>query len=779
MHRLLIAVLRPLLPATRRAWADAMLAELEAVPEGVRRRRFAAGCVRVLAAGVITMRLRDWAAHPRTLAMALAGGFAIAALDQASETRRPMWIALAATSALLAWFRPAGAWRWGLLLATGIPILAAVNQAGGPYAFDRADAAYGIVPAVLVAMLVAFCRRRIPLKRTLLVAVGLVAGRTAQAQSAETRRALTAADVGTFADSAFADYLRRSSQPSLAFVVVKDGGILFSRGYGTEDAGGRRPVDPDSTVFWFASLSKLITADAVMREVERGRTAIGAPATAYLEWRLPSARASRAITVRDLLTHTHGLDEPFMQGTVDDPARLVPLGEYLAGLRWRAGARPGDLLRYSNHGMALAGYIVERTSGMPFAEYVEQEIFAPAGMTRSTFRQPVPAGLARRLATAGTDQALDYVLPAPAGAMVGTAGDMGRFLVAQLDTGGPHAARLGAMHATQWRGHPAVPGGALGWFETQLGGLPGLYHTGARHHFSVAWIAPSQRAGLLLVHSMRQGGPFQDLRTEVVRGFVQRYFADTAPAARTTRAPSLDGVYRPALLSATTVERAGYLLLDTRVRSTADGSIVMHAPGGLGTVIAHPIGPEAFEVRDGPQAGLRLGVVHPPDGPLRLVIGGTLLDPVVFTRLRWWQRGLVHAAALVVSCLALVLGAGAHGVHRMLARRRRTAGAGNTAWLAIGAGGAALLLATFALAAVIVRTPETGAAEHMRNGLRPVLALLSVGAAFGGAVPLATVLGWRRGAEGVGGRLSLCLLSAAGLVAAVLLWHYRLVGFHL
>ncbi|MDQ3697201.1 MAG: beta-lactamase family protein [Gemmatimonadota bacterium] len=772
-------MLRRLLPPRRREWPDAMLAELEAIPDSVLRHPFAAGCVRALVVDVVAVRLRSCAAHPQTLALALAAGLAIAMLDQASDTRRPMWIALGATSALFAWWRPVAAWRWGLLVAAGIPLLAAVSDTRGPYAFDQADAMYGIVPAILVAMIVAFCRRRIRLLMISFVAISLATGaRITNAQSTAMRRELTAAGISAFADSAFADYLQSSSQPSLAFVVVKDGAIIFARGYGAEDAAGSRPVDPDMTIFWLASLSKLVTTDAVMREVERGRIALGDSAMRYFEWQLPSPKAWRAITVEDLLTHTHGLDEPFMQGIVDDVERLVPLCDYVARVRWRVGTRPGDMLRYSNHGIALAGCIVERTSGMPFAEYVEREIFAPVGMTRSTFRQPVPAELARRIATAGTDQVLDYLLPTPAGAMVGTASDMGRFLVAQLDAGGPRAASLRAMHTTQWRGHRAVPGVALGWFETSLGRVRGLYHTGARHHFSVAWLDPSQRVGLFLVHSMRQGGPFQNLRTNVVRDFVERYYVADTPTLEATASRGIAGVYRPALLSTTTVERAGYLLLDTPVRFTAGGNVTMHAPGGLGTVIAHPTGDGAFEVRTGPQADLRLGFIEHADGLPRIAMGGTLLDPVLFTRLAWWQRGFVHAVLLVVSCLALVLAAAVYGAGWVVRRRRRIV-IRNPAWAVISAGGLALALAVLAFAALIFSTPDIGAAEHMRSGLRTVLALLSAATVLCGALPLATFLGWRRGTESIAGRVTLCLLSSAGMVAAVLLWHYRLVGFHL
>jgi CubicO group peptidase (beta-lactamase class C family) len=757
-----------------------MLAELEAVPAGPPRQRFATGCVRALLVEVVAVRLRIWTAHRQTLAMAFVAGLMIAALDQASETRGPMWISLVACSAVFAWYRPAAAWRWGLLLALGLPCLAAVSDSRGPYAFDRADAMYGMPPAILTALAVASLRRRSGPMVLAFAALSLAAAtHSANAQSSVVRRELTATDVAIFADSAFADYVRSSPQPSLAFVVVKDGSIVFARGYGTEDAAGSRRVDPEATIFWMASLSKLITAEAVMREVDRGRIALGAPAAQYLDWELPRRRTWRAITVEDLLTHTSGLDEPFMQGTVNDSTRIVPLADYLFRIRWRAGTRPGDVLRYSNHAMAVAGRIVERTSGMPFAEYVEREIFAHAGMDHTTFRQPVPPDLAERIATAGTDDIVDYLLPAPAGAMVGTASDMGRFLIAQVDMASPHVNSLGVMHATHWRAHPAVPGVALGWFETNLGGMDGLYHTGARHHFSVAWLAPAQRVGVFLVHSMRQGGRFQNLRTDVVRAFVQRYFAGDTVRVPVAAAHSVTGVYRPALLSTTTVERAGNLFLDTPVRSAVDGTVTIHAPGALGTITAYPTGDGGFEVREGSQAGLRLGFVTNAGQVSRMATGGTLLDPVVFTRLAWWQRGFVHAVLLAGACLALGIAAAAGGVRRIIRRKGEPAFARNPAWVVVGAAGTALLLALLTFAAVLLSTPEIGAADHMRSGLRVVLTFLSAAAVLCVSLPIITVLGWQRSGEGVAGRAVLVALSVLGAIASVLLWHYRLVGFHL
>ena len=96
---------------------------------------------------------------------------------------------------------------------------------------------------------------------------------------------------------------------------------------------------------------------------------------------------------------------------------------------------------YSNYGAALAGYIVERVSGRPFNEYIEENIFKPLGMTHSTFRQPLPPALAPSMSNgyqlaSEESKPFEVVVPFPAGSLSSTAGDMARFMLAHLLAGG-------------------------------------------------------------------------------------------------------------------------------------------------------------------------------------------------------------------------------------------------------------------------------------------------------------------------------------------------------
>src|SRR5207237_194385 len=139
----------------------------------------------------------------------------------------------------------------------------------------------------------------------------------------------------------------------------------------------------------------------------------------------------------------------------------------------------GSGIAYSNIGVALAGLVVEQVSGEPFYAYAERHICSPLGMTRSSFVQPTPPALASRFADAVRQRQAPLIAPYPAGSLVTTAADMGKFVAAQLSAaaptdapGGPRVlsdSALAVMHAHHW-GNPAVPGVALGFFESRLAG---------------------------------------------------------------------------------------------------------------------------------------------------------------------------------------------------------------------------------------------------------------------------------------------------------------------
>ena len=155
------------------------------------------------------------------------------------------------------------------------------------------------------------------------------------------------------------------------------------------------------------------------------------------------------------MTHTAGFAETAKYLINFDKKRRKPLGQVLSRAVPDRIYAPGTMPAYSNYGASLAGYIVERVSGEPFDAYVQRHIFAPLGMTHSTFDQPLPAEPAAAACRRATS--MGPTIPsrtkssrmAPAGALAATGADMGKFMIAHLNNGGPllNPATAQLMHA--------------------------------------------------------------------------------------------------------------------------------------------------------------------------------------------------------------------------------------------------------------------------------------------------------------------------------------------
>jgi CubicO group peptidase (beta-lactamase class C family) len=250
-----------------------------------------------------------------------------------------------------------------------------------------------------------------------------------------------------------------------AVAIVLEGEAVYVRGFGVRDHESKQPVDGD-TVFRVGSVSKTITALAVLKLRDQGRVELDAPAAPYVPAlaSLPSpTKDSPPLTVRHLLTMTSGLPYDDMWGAVTfgqsdaELAELIAQGPSLA-------AAPGGKYRYSNLGFALLGKIVEAVSGQPFAEHVAGEVFAPLGMTSSGF---VTGAIPRERMAVGYFKDGDRFVPepidsdgvfAPAGGVYTTANDLARYAAYHLaaypprddaETGPVRRSTLREMHAGQ------------------------------------------------------------------------------------------------------------------------------------------------------------------------------------------------------------------------------------------------------------------------------------------------------------------------------------------
>ncbi|GFE85138.1 serine hydrolase domain-containing protein [Steroidobacter agaridevorans] len=328
-------------------------------------------------------------------------------------------------------------------------------------------------------------------------------------------------------------------------VVVKDGQVLAQKGYGYADVKTKKPVDPELTLFRPGSISKLFTWTAVMQQVEQGKLDLDADVNQYLDFEIPP-RDGQPVTLRNIMTHTAGFEEQ-LKGLMGEEGGepVKPYDELLKHWVPERIFAPGTTPAYSNYATSLAGYIVQRVSGVPFDDYIEQNIFAPLGMQHASFRQPLPESLkplmssGYNLASEGEAKPYEIVGPAPAGSLAATGADMAKFMIAHLQNGAFGSARIlqedtaKQMHGTPLTILPRVHRMLLGFYEQNYNGRRALGHGGDTNWFhSDLHLFIDDGVGMYIsVNSPGKGGAAQNVRATLFEQFADRYLPG----------PTLDG----------------------------------------------------------------------------------------------------------------------------------------------------------------------------------------------------------------------------------------------
>ena len=343
---------------------------------------------------------------------------------------------------------------------------------------------------------------------------------------------LTKADVDAWLDGYLPYALKSGDIAGAQVAVVKEGQILTARGYGFADVAKRKPVDPDKSLFRPGSISKLVTWTAVMQQVDEGKLKLDSDVNQYLDFKIPPFNG-KPVTLRQLLTHTAGFEEAGKDLIAYDPKYSMELGAFLKRFTPKRIFEAGTTPAYSNWGTALAGYIVERVSGMPFDDYLDARVFKPLAMNNSSFRQPLPARLQADMALgyprgSGKATPFEYVVPAPAGSLSATSTDMARFMIAHLDGGrgilSPQAWQT--MHNSPLTLLPPLNRMQLGFFETNINGRKVNAHLGDTMGFhSSLHLFMDERVGFYVSFSSGgKEGAAGTLRMRMFQDFADRYF---------------------------------------------------------------------------------------------------------------------------------------------------------------------------------------------------------------------------------------------------------------
>ncbi len=482
--------------------------------------------------------------------------------------------------------------------------------------------------------------------------------------------------------------LRRWPSAGMAVAVVGPRGAARFVGHGVADVASGRPVS-EHTVFRVGSLTKVMTAVAVMQLCEQGLVDLDAPAGDFLRaFRLVPTRADLGpATIRHLLTHTAGVGYWRRRSDLLHPGvgsgvtarSIVPLAEY-----YRDGlpvdVEPGTRWAYSNHGFGVLGQIVEDVSGEPLDRYLREHVFAPLGMADTALvlpdrlRADLAGGYVLRRGRLSAVRRREVPLPGAGGAYA-TAGDMGRFVAAMLGSGANEHGRVlaGATVASMFRPHfrpdPRVAGMGLGFDRREERGRVLVGKTGTVSGFlSVIEMAPDDGVGVVVLGNTGAldgrgvPAPLADALTRLLLGLPEDPVRDdVAPHPEAWQA--LRGWYAPDAGPVTNLFPRVAMGAGVEVAVRHDRLVVTPltpVPGLSAGMVLHPDDPDDPRVYRVvfPKYGWTQRAVFTDDSPPRL-----LLEAMSFEKRPDWQNPRRWARG------AAVAGVAATALHRLLTNR--------------------------------------------------------------------------------------------------------------
>ena len=426
---------------------------------------------------------------------------------------------------------------------------------------------------------------------------------------------LTADDLSAYLDGILPLQLKQEDIAGAVVLVIKDGKVLFQKGYGYADVEKKTPMTPDATLIRPGSVSKLFTWTAVMQQVEQGKIDLDRNVNDYLDFKIPD-KFGKPITMRNLMTHTAGFEET-IKDLISQKPNQMSIRQYLVTHMPERIYAPGTVPAYSNYGATLAGYIVQRVSGVPFEEYVAKNIFEPLGMQHSTFLQPLPPSLAPlmskgyRLATE-KPKPFEIIGAVPAGSASTSADDISHFMLAHLEGGAWNGARIlkpetvDLMHSPQFAANPALPHMCLGFYEETRNGHRIIGHGGDTQYFhSDLHLIQDANVGFFISYNSVGRGDISP-RTVLFDAFLDRYFPYTVPSApaqphAVADAKQVAGEYISSRRGESGILSFFWMLSNLRVTPKPDGTIVSDAFKSEDQVpkIWQEIGPLIYREKDG------------------------------------------------------------------------------------------------------------------------------------------------------------------------------------
>lgn len=334
------------------------------------------------------------------------------------------------------------------------------------------------------------------------------------------------------------DYVREQMRlrhiPGLALAVVRDGRVVKEAGYGLASVELDVPVSP-STVFEIGSISKQITAAAVMMLVEEGKVSLDDPIAKYIA---ESPASWRGVTLRHLLTHTSGLKNYNGLPGFELTERLKR-AEFVKRIgAYPPSFAPGEAHSYGNTNYSLLGYVIEQVSGKSYWQFVSERIFKPLGMTATRDRDPHDIIKKRAQGYEWEDGQLvgrDYDLTDvfSAGAIVSTVQDLGKWEAGFSSGRLVKPASIEKIWTPVRLNFGATYPYGFGWYVETLRGHPVQRHGGQTAGFSASIARyPEDRVTVIVLCNIGTGGVARHIGQAIAKLYVPALSIRTLEATR-------------------------------------------------------------------------------------------------------------------------------------------------------------------------------------------------------------------------------------------------------
>lgn len=451
--------------------------------------------------------------------------------------------------------------------------------------------------------------------------------------------------VAAFVDELMAEHMAENDVPGATIAIVHQGEVVLEKGYGYANLADEMPVD-ETTSFRLASVTKLFTAMAVMQLAEQGQLDLHTDVNQYLKtFQIPST-FDEPITLHHLLTHTSGLTDRSVGSGTTNPDQVLSLGEYVATYVPERAYPPGQLQMYSNYGIGLAGYVVEQITGMPYEEYVTQSILQPLEMEDSsfTFTADTATGYSGRFWTRPVTPLV--LSAAPSGALYASAADIGRFMLAHLQSGMVDSVRLlepetlQQMHSQQFTHHPALHGTAYGFAERIRDDRRVIWHNGALAGYrSMLYLLPDADFGIFVANNNDY-----ELSREVADAVLDEFFPVVDDSQELSTPIEMNDISRFAgqytfiEYERDTSLRFGALTQQTGISANADNTLTIFGD------VYRPIAPLLFQEAEGTR---QVAFAENASGDITHLFRGSL----AWERTSWWRWTWVNLGFIV--CLYL------------------------------------------------------------------------------------------------------------------------------